>query len=59
MKAAPRIAVWRAPIWLAGLTMYGLLVALLGGGAWRWPACVALAFPIVVGAWHALRRHGD
>ncbi len=48
--------VWRMPALLALLTMFGLLAALLGTGAWHWAAWTVLALPIVTGLWHALRR---
>jgi hypothetical protein len=38
--------VWRTPLWLAGLTAFGLLAALLGTGPWRWAAWIALGAPL-------------
>jgi len=43
--------VWGAPIALAALTVFGLLAALLGTGAWHWAAWAALAAPIGVCAY--------
>ncbi|MDO9420448.1 MAG: hypothetical protein Q7T66_07290 [Herminiimonas sp.] len=48
--------VWRAPIILAILTVFGLLAALLETGAWHWAAWLALAAPIVVGLWFSFKR---
>lgn len=42
-------AVWRWPAVLAGLTLFGLLSALLGeGGVWWVLSWIALATPLVV-----------
>jgi dolichyl-phosphate-mannose--protein O-mannosyl transferase len=42
-------AVWRWPLLLAGLTLFGLLSALLGeGGMWWVLSWIALATPLVV-----------
>jgi len=48
--------VWRAPIMLAILTVFGLLAALLKAGVWHWAAWLALAVPIVVGLWFSFKR---
>jgi D-alanyl-lipoteichoic acid acyltransferase DltB (MBOAT superfamily) len=48
--------VWRAPIILAILTVFGLLAALLKTGTWHWAAWLALAVPIVVGLWFSFKR---
>ncbi|WP_112993092.1 hypothetical protein [Herminiimonas fonticola] len=48
--------VWRAPIILAILTVFGLLAALLKTGAWHWAAWLALAVPIVAGLWFSFKR---
>ena len=42
-------AVWRWPLVLAGLTLFGLLSALLGeGGLWWVLSWIALATPLIV-----------
>jgi hypothetical protein len=42
-------AVWRWPAVLAGLTLFGLLSALLGeGGLWWVLSWIALATPLIV-----------
>lgn len=48
--------VWRAPIILAILTLFGLLAALLKTGAWHWAAWAALATPVAVGIWYGFKR---
>jgi hypothetical protein len=47
--------VWAMPIALGALTLAGLVVGLLADGAWDLAAVAALALPLAVGAWHALR----
>lgn len=47
-------SVWAIPLVLAVLTSTGLLAALLGTGAWRLSAWVALGTPLVVIARYAL-----
>ncbi len=43
------IRVWRWPLMLAALTMFGLLSALLGQhGVWHWLSWIALATPLAV-----------
>lgn len=46
--------VWRMPLLMAVVTASGLLAALLGAGSWRVLAWVALALPLVIGAWFAI-----
>ena len=52
---------WRIPLALAVLSVFGLLAALLGTGSWRWAAWLALAIPVGVaasyGLRHEMRRH--
>ncbi|MES2027258.1 MAG: hypothetical protein V4448_17040 [Pseudomonadota bacterium] len=48
--------VWRTPILLATLTLFGLIIALLKTGTWHWVAWCGLAAPIVVGLWHSFAR---
>ncbi len=38
--------VWRMPLLLGGLIVFGLLAALLGTGAWHWAAWIALCVPL-------------
>lgn len=52
----PLRALWGMPVLLALLTMAGLVGALVGDGVWDDAAAFALAAPVVVGVWHALRR---
>lgn len=40
--------VWRMPLILASITVFGLLAALLGRGIWHVAAWIALAIPILV-----------
>lgn len=44
--------VWSMPTLLGVLTMFGLLAALLGTGAWHWAAWLALAIPVAVGVYY-------
>lgn len=51
--------IWRWPVVLAGLTIFGLLSALLGqGGVWWVLSWIALAIPllVIVAAWQKRRR---
>ncbi len=53
--------VWRWPLLLAVLTVFGLFAALLGQhGAWLWISWVALAVPLaaamVAPVWNGVRR---
>ena len=47
--------VWAMPIALGVLMLAGLVMGLLADGAWDLVAVAALALPLAVGAWHALR----
>jgi len=51
------MSVWRWPLILAGLTLFGLLSALLGQhGLWFWLSWLALSLPLAViatGIWRA------
>jgi hypothetical protein len=50
------LAVWRWPIGLAVLTLFGLLSALLGQhGAWHWLSWAALTIPLAVITGHVAR----
>ncbi|MEN4919492.1 hypothetical protein ABE485_12520 [Achromobacter spanius] len=40
--------VWGAPILLGALSVFGLLAALLGTGAWHWASWTALTILLVV-----------
>ncbi len=55
MKRRPFWRVWVVPLVLAGLTVFGLLAALLGTGIWHDLAWIALMLPIMVAARFALR----
>lgn len=54
-QPAPFRRVWGMPILLAACTVSGLVVGLLEDGVWDDVAAAALALPVLVGAWHALR----
>lgn len=43
--------IWRTPALLAVLTLFGLVAALLGTGAWYWAAWMALSAPAVAAVW--------
>ncbi|ANN78702.1 hypothetical protein [Bordetella flabilis] len=47
--------VWRAPLVLVVLTVFGLLAALLGTEVWHWASWAALAVPLVVIVYYTLR----
>jgi uncharacterized membrane protein YfcA len=47
---------WRTPVVLGVLTTAGLAGALFGDGVWDWLSALALAAPVMVGSWYALRR---
>jgi uncharacterized membrane protein YfcA len=47
---------WRMPVVLGVLTTAGLAGALFGDGVWDWLSALALAAPVMVGSWYALRR---
>jgi len=47
--------VYGPAIILAGITLFGLLSALLGDGVWNALSWVALAVPLVVFAWNYLK----
>jgi nitrate/nitrite transporter NarK len=40
--------IWRIPVLLSALILFGLLAALLGTGIWYWLAWVAMAIPLFV-----------
>ena len=57
MSGSPRFwFVWRAPLLLVLLTVFGLLAALLGTETWHWASWAALAAPIFVILFYSLRR---
>ena len=47
---------WAMPILLGLLSAAGLAGALVGEGGWDVLAALALAVPVAVGGWFALRR---
>lgn len=49
--AARSHSVWRVPLALAAMTLFGLLAALLGTGIWRAAAWLTLAVPVMVVVW--------
>lgn len=40
--------VWRIPVILGALTLFGLLAALLGTGYWYWLAWAAITLPLLI-----------
>jgi hypothetical protein len=48
-------SVWRMPIVLGALTIVGLVGALFGDGVWDLLFAWALAVPVALGGWYALR----
>jgi hypothetical protein len=48
--------VWRVPLVLGLLTIFGLLVALLGAETWHWASWVTMSIPLAVIVFHTLRR---
>ena len=51
--------VWRVPVALAILTIFGPLAALLGTGVWHALSWLAMSVPIIVCAMKLWRPHGD
>lgn len=47
--------VWGLPLLLGAATVFGLVAGLLEDGVWDVIAAAALALPVLVGAWYALR----
>lgn len=47
---------WRGPVLLAVLSLFGLLSALLADGLWDTLSWLALGVPVLVCAWYGLRR---
>jgi hypothetical protein len=59
MSNTPRArfrSVWRMPMILAALTIFGLLAALLGTGVWHWVSWLTLATLPAVSARYGLKR---
>ncbi|MFS2024844.1 hypothetical protein [Massilia sp. CT11-137] len=52
---APLRRVWGMPLLLGAATVFGLVAGLLADGVWDVIAAAALALPVLVGAWYALR----
>lgn len=49
---------WRWPVAIAALSMFGLLSALLGqGGIWWDLSWVALSIPLLVSVWCSVKPH--
>lgn len=46
---------WGMPVLLGLLSAFGLAAGLLGDGIWDWISALALAVPLGVGGWHALK----
>jgi len=40
--------VWRIPVLLSALILFGLLAALLGTGVWYWLSWMAMLIPLVI-----------
>jgi len=57
MSSTEPKAVWRRPLALAALVLFGLLSALLGeGGLWWVLSWLALSMPLVVIVYYLMRR---
>jgi len=54
--ASPFLALWGWPIAVAVLSAVGLVGALVGDGVWDWLGWIGLGVPVVLAAWHGLRR---
>jgi hypothetical protein len=54
MKNSSFIRLWRTPLLLAALILFGLLAALLGTGIWHWLSWIALSIPPGVIVWYIL-----
>lgn len=50
--------IWKYPMLLAVLTMFGLLSALLGTGAWHLLSWMALSVPVILGIRFSFRKSG-
>jgi hypothetical protein len=48
--------IWKYPMALAALTLFGLLAALMGTGIWHLLSWIALAAPAIAGIWHSLLK---
>jgi hypothetical protein len=48
--------VWKYPILLGALTIFGLLAALIGTGIWHVFSWIALAIPLGVGIRYSFKR---
>jgi hypothetical protein len=48
--------IWRWPVLLALLSLFGLVAALLADGPWNTLSWLALAVPVALCAWFGLRR---
>jgi len=48
--------IWHAPLLMAVLIAFGLLAALLGTGIWHWASWLALSVPVLISAYHLLKR---
>ena len=59
MRPGSFLFIWTMPLLLGALTVFGLLAALLGSGAWHVLAWVSLAVPVATCFYHGLRRHGQ
>lgn len=54
--STPFMRMWAAPIFLAILTLVGLISALVGDGLWDLVSAFALGVPVVLCLWFGLRR---
>lgn len=48
---------WRVPLLMAALILFGLLAALLGTGVWHWLAWITLGIPVAVIVWKWFGRN--
>lgn len=56
MRNKPFLRLWGIPLFLAVLTLFGLLSALLGSGSWQVLSWIALSAPLAILTWCSLVR---
>lgn len=48
--------IWKIPVLLGVLTLFGLLAALLGTGPWHVASWFTLSVPLAAGGWYSFAR---
>jgi len=56
MKISTFKKVWRVPLLLGALILFGLLAALLGTGFCYWLAWTAMAIPLILVIYHTFKK---